>query len=45
MAKKVVRGVMIIQKNDSGRGGPPPPRFSREDLDAQSASNRFIVSC
>jgi hypothetical protein len=25
MAKKVVRGVMIIQKNDSGRGGPPPP--------------------
>jgi hypothetical protein len=25
MAKKVVGDVMIIQKNDSGRGGPPPP--------------------
>jgi len=38
MAKKVVRGVMIIQKNDSGRGGPPPPLFSREDLNARIAS-------
>lgn len=25
MAKKVVGDVMIIQKNASGRGGPPPP--------------------
>ncbi len=36
MAKKVVRGVMIIQKNDSGWGDPRPPRSSREDLNAQS---------
>lgn len=41
MAKKVVGDVMIIQKNASGRGGPPPPRSSREDLDAQWRAGDF----
>ena len=32
MAKNFVRGVMIIQKNDSGRGGPPPPCLDAQRL-------------
>jgi hypothetical protein len=36
MAKKVVGGVMIIQKNADARTHPRPPAWTRKDLDAQS---------
>ena len=35
MAKKVVGGVMIIQKNADARTHPRPPAWTRKDLDAQ----------
>ena len=35
MAKKVVGGVMIIQKNADAPAHPRPPAWTREDLDAQ----------
>ena len=35
MAKKVVAGVMIIQKNADARTHPRPPAWTRKDLDAQ----------
>ena len=45
MAKKVVGGVMIIQKNADARTHPRPPAWTRKDLDAQSTHNRFLVYC
>ena len=39
MAKKVVGGVMIIQKNADARTHPRPPAWTRKDLD------RFAWTC
>ena len=41
MAKKVVRGVMIIQKNADAPAHPRPPAWTRKDLDAQWRTGDF----
>jgi len=45
MAKKVVGGVMIIQKNADAPAHPRPPRLDAQRFRRATANNRFLVYC